>query len=291
MATPSVSRFLDGLFAGKPEWFVALICLLILAVTALVDYATGTEISFFIFFGIPLVLSSWYGSTRLGYLFCILAIISWMLVDVLNRHFYSQHWIFYWNSGVRLAFFLLVAYWTSSIRSLLEQQYQLARIDGLTGCLNSAAFNERCEFVFSMTQRFGQPVTLSFIDLDDFKRINDDYGHSEGDRILRQVAETMLSAVRRTDVVGRMGGDEFAILLPDTKLVDARIVFENLRHKLAQINCGDRTIGLSIGVVEFAGGHMTADHAIAWADALMYRVKKDGKGGIQYEAAGPVAAT
>ncbi|MEO7622057.1 MAG: GGDEF domain-containing protein [Gallionella sp.] len=272
------------MFSGRPPWIIFLAGLVLLVIIGLVDYITGYELSFFIFYLIPITHAAWYGNKRMGYLFCVISVSTWFYVDHASGHRYSYSLIPFWNGTVRLTFFLLSAYWVSSIKTLLLVKSKLARIDGLTGCLNVTAFKEKCDMLFKLTNRVGFPISLGYIDVDNFKPINDLYGHSEGDRVLQAISITMMQAVRGSDIVGRMGGDEFSILLPNTGIDNARIVFDGLRNKLlecARVN--NWSISFSIGVIIFPAQSGTPDKAIGLADALMYRVKNSGKNNILYE--------
>ncbi len=281
-----MKKLLDTLLAGKPAWFINLAGLLLLVLIGIVDYLTGYEISTFIFFAIPIALVSWYGGNKCGYTSALLSILIWAYVDKINGHLYTAAFIFYWNGAVRLAFFLLVAYWMSLLNFQLIKLNQLASVDALTGCLNKFAFHQKCDNLLLLSQRFKQPISLGFIDLDNFKQVNDTKGHSTGDFVLGTIANTMMKSVRHTDIVARLGGDEFAILLPNTDIDSAKTVFENLRSQLAnEVRQHQWPIGFSIGVVTFHTPSLNTDRAIGIADALMYRVKKNGKNSIAYEIA------
>lgn len=286
-----MNRYLDLLFSGRPTWFVVFAGFAMIALIGEIDYLSGYEVSFFIFYALPVMLVAWYCGTFLGYGLGVIAILTWICVDQASGHTYSHEWILFWNSAVRLIFFLLAAYLMADIRLRLMRESMLAHVDGLTGCLNAYTFNEKCDTLLPLSYRFRQPITLGFIDLDDFKHVNDTLGHSEGNRVLKAVAETMRGYIRKTDIVGRMGGDEFAILLPNTDLDNARIVFDDLRNRLLEdVRNNGWTTGFSIGVVVFFDHAISTDKAIGMADALMYRVKKGGKNNVIYEAvSGPDA--
>jgi diguanylate cyclase (GGDEF)-like protein len=125
---------------------------------------------------------------------------------------------------------------------------------------------------------------LGYIDVDHFKAVNDGYGHSEGDRVLKSVANTLTHCVRTTDVIGRRGGDEFAVFLPETDRAGAQVMFARIQKelKLTVVN-GGWPIGFSIGVAVFVALPDLIDDALKIADSLMYRVKKGGKNKLIYE--------
>jgi diguanylate cyclase (GGDEF)-like protein len=133
-------------------------------------------------------------------------------------------------------------------------------------------------------RRYGHPFTVVCIDLDNFKTVNDCFGHSTGDILLRLVARTIQQNVRATDTVARLGGDEFAILLPET----GRNVAEVIMQKVQKINLDIMRrhgwpVTLSIGVVTFMSPPSTVDEVLRLSDRLMYIAKDNGKNSIQYE--------
>ena len=163
----------------------------------------------------------------------------------------------------------------------------MAKLDGLTGVMNARAFGEAAQTILSIAARYGRPTAIGYIDLDNFKSVNDTLGHSEGDTVLIAVASILLESVRGTDLVGRLGGDEFAIFLPETTYSGAVTIFDKLRERLLK-EARERVwpIGFSIGVAVFRTAPLSVDEAIKLADALMYRVKNSGKNNILFEEFG-----
>lgn len=135
-----------------------------------------------------------------------------------------------------------------------------------------------------MAARYKHPTVLGYIDLDNFKAINDGLGHSEGDRVLQTVASALRRRIRSTDVVGRLGGDEFAVFMPEIDYAGAQKAFDGIREELMQVAASRGwPIGFSIGVAVFPGAIFTIDEAIKLADRLMYRVKGASKNNVIYE--------
>jgi diguanylate cyclase (GGDEF)-like protein len=136
-------------------------------------------------------------------------------------------------------------------------------------------------------RRYDRPFTLVCIDLDNFKTVNDSFGHSTGDMILRLVARTIQENIRVTDTVARLGGDEFAVLLPET----GRNVAETILRKVRKINLDIMQmhgwpVTLSIGVVTFKSPPCTVDETLRISDQLMYAAKNNGKDSIRYDVFG-----
>ena len=116
------------------------------------------------------------------------------------------------------------------------------------------------------------------------RTVNDAFGHEEGDRVIRTVSKILLNSVRSSDLIGRMGGDEFAVLLPETARAGAETLFQRLRDSLLEeIRGTPLLIGVSIGVAVFSAAPSNVEDAIKIADSLMYRVKRSGKNNVIYE--------
>lgn len=279
--SPFLIRLTEGWLGAASEWSRVLSYLAFVAVLAVLDYATGWELSFSFFYVAPVSLAAWYSDRRIAY--CVAALCGgvWLTADVLSGHPYSHAAIPFWNATIRSAFFVLIASLVSRIRDLLAHERKLARVDGLTGCLNPRAFAETATRLVSLARRHREPITLAYLDLDNFKLVNDRHGHSAGDDLLRIAASAMRATLRGTDLVARLGGDEFAVLLPMTGCDAAVVALEKIRDRLAAImNERGWPVTASIGAVTFLVVPDTLDEVIGAADAAMYRVKTSGKNGL-----------
>jgi len=163
------------------------------------------------------------------------------------------------------------------LRRIQDQLAQLATHDLLTGVLNARAFTERLGDELDRKRRYARPLSLLYLDLDDFKVINDSHGHQTGDAVLRLVADAIRSSVRQADAVGRMGGDEFAVLMPETDAQLADAAAQRLATGLRSIFRGSPTVTASIGVVSCTTGDATTDDLLRRADQAMYAAKRAGK--------------
>lgn len=145
--------------------------------------------------------------------------------------------------------------------------------------VKSPAFVETAAREIDRARRSGRPFSLIFADCDDFKAVNDPYGHTSGNEVLAAIARCIREAVRDVDLVARLGGDEFAVLLPETDGAAAGIVVERVRAALRQPLAGGHGISvtLSIGVATFAGNWPGVEEALREADTLMYAAKGSGK--------------
>ncbi|MDB5992886.1 MAG: diguanylate cyclase [Pseudomonas sp.] len=162
----------------------------------------------------------------------------------------------------------------------LEENRKLAETDALTATANRYRLSKCLPQEVERAQRFRQPLSLIAMDIDDFKKINDHYGHALGDAALVQVVESVKRCVRDGDLLARWGGDEFVMVLPNTLLADARALAETIRQSLASLPpVGDFQLTLSFGVVQrFEEEHQTG--LLARADQALYRSKFAGKDGI-----------
>lgn len=169
---------------------------LLVAVIGAVDYLTGYEVSFSIFYLIPVATASWYSGRRLGELICLVAASTWLLVDLTSGHEYTRVAIPIWNAAVRLGFFVIVSDLLFRLRKALELQESLARHDPLTGVMNSATFVQRGDMIGRLAARHAHSMVLAYIDLDHFKNVNDRLGHDVGDRVLKAVAAELVKRLR-----------------------------------------------------------------------------------------------
>jgi diguanylate cyclase (GGDEF)-like protein len=184
---------------------------------------------------------------------------------------------------MRLGAFLFITYFVSALRRSLEQERELARTDALTGVLNRRSYFEAADMEIKRARRHRHPFTVAYLDIDDFKEINDRSGHSAGDAALRAVAETVARNIREVDTVARLGGDEFALLLPETDEDAAEAVVARVSRSLDELTARERwPVSFSIGVVTWTTPPRTVDLMIKQADDTMYRVKNTGKNRIAH---------
>ena len=167
------------------------------------------------------------------------------------------------------------------MRDYNAQLHDLASHDPLTRVLNAGAYYRACDQQIHVSQRVHQPFAVLFIDLDHFKSINDTYGHAVGDDVLRAVAQTLQASVRRSDVMGRIGGEEFSVFLPNTQVKGAELLAENLRVAIESIHIkvdGVRLkITASIGVAAKRFNEETMQTIQQHADQAMYEAKRGGR--------------
>jgi len=166
----------------------------------------------------------------------------------------------------------------AQLHQALEREKEISRTDALTALANRRAFYEAADVERARAARYSRPVTLAYIDLDNFKHVNDSLGHAVGDELLTRVARLLKENLRFTDTAGRLGGDEFAILLPETGAQAAELVLKKLRqillHAMSERNW---PVTFSIGAATFIDNASSVNEMVQIADGLMYIVKKSGK--------------
>ncbi|HPR64471.1 MAG TPA: GGDEF domain-containing protein [Thermoanaerobaculia bacterium] len=260
-----------------------LLSLLLIGIIGIVDYVTGAELSFSIFYLIPIMVATWFGGAYAGMIIGIIGSIVWGTADVASGHQYSNPLFVYWNAAIRLGFFLLIAFLLDKVHNLLISERDLSRQDPLTGLSNSREFFEIGERERQRSMRNSSPISLIYLDCDRFKEVNDTRGHSEGDRLLYLLAGTLSLSIRATDILARMGGDEFVILLPDSRAEIASEVVQRIRDNVREtMTRHGWAVTLSMGVATFPYPCCALDEMLNMTDALLYRSKQEGRDRATY---------
>jgi diguanylate cyclase (GGDEF)-like protein len=257
---------------------------LVISLLGVVDFLTGFEVAFSFFYLIPVVLATWYLGHKEGRATAFLCTFIWAASNRLAGEFFANELIRYWNTGLRFGIFILFTELLHGLKLALLHEQTLSRTDFLTGINNRREFYDRADLEILHARRYKHPVTLALLDVDSFKHINDSLGHSEGDKLLKIIAQTISSAIRKTDIVARMGGDEFAIILPNTDPNGARHTLEKLKVILTEkMSEAKLPVTFSLGTITFLSIPESADDMLNKADQLMYSVKERGKNGIAYQ--------
>lgn len=278
-----MERIIAFLERQSPAFTIILAMCLMVSI-GLLDYVTGNELSISVFYLLPVIMVTWFipGKT-VSWLTSILSATTWLFADVISSRTHSAGLVDYWNALVRFGFFITVAIILAALKQALHKEKELARTDSLTGAANSRLFYEIAQTEIYRAERTKQPLTIAYIDLDNFKQVNDSFGHLTGDLLLCLVVNTIKEIIRLTDTIARLGGDEFCVLLPDTGHDQAVIVVNRLRNALlAAMEINQWQVTFSIGVVTFNHPPSNVDQMIFRADQLMYSVKNGTKNASEY---------
>ncbi len=171
------------------------------------------------------------------------------------------------------------------LKKTKEKLIQMAATDELTGLANRRYFIERLTNEFDRDRRYESKYSLLIIDIDHFKNINDTYGHKTGDLVLQEAASVMKKSLRSSDIIGRIGGEEFAVLLPETEIKAALLISERVRKNVEEVkvlsNSHEIKITISLGVSQSAVEDQNVDEIFIRADTAMYNAKKEGRNRIK----------
>jgi diguanylate cyclase (GGDEF)-like protein len=253
----------------------------------IIDYFTGPEFAFSIFYLIPIFIITWYKEKWNGIIISIFATAIWLFAELAWKKDYVHPLVPYWNAIVGLGFFLIVTLLISILRDLLEQEKKMARTDFLTQTANIRSFLELANLEIHIAHRYKHPLTLAYIDIDNFKFVNDNFGHIAGNDLLCIASKTIKDNLRETDIVARVGGDEFVILLTETGVENAKVVINKIQKNLLNImNKNNWPVTFSIGLATFLNPPNSIDKMIKEADRIMYSAKNNGKNMIKSEVIG-----
>lgn len=266
---------------SRTSWVIIGFCLI--PVVFFLDIFTGNEVICTLFYLIPIAIVTWFSARLLGILAAILNAIAWAFADILSGHVYSHIAIFFWNSAVVFCIFLVLTLLLSALKNSLEQEKTLARTDYLTGAFNRRSFIDFLQMEIERSRRYKHPFSVAYVDLDNFKTVNDQFGHGQGDLVLYTVANQAKSWLRTTDICARLGGDEFAFLFPETGQEIVQIIISKIQFCLLdEMQKNKWPVTFSIGVLTCVNASHKVNEIIGLIDNLMYEVKNDGKNAIKY---------
>jgi diguanylate cyclase (GGDEF)-like protein len=276
-----VNRVMNKHTRARIVW-TALLCV---GLIGILDYKTGLDISLSLFYLGPVGIAGWYAGRKSGALVALISSLAALAGKLTEGQFYAHPWITSWNGLLHLGFMLVVVYLLDRLHVTIEKEHNLARTDPMTGLFNRRAFLEQLQYCLALAERDGEPISLAYIDLDNFKLINDEGGHEQGDRVLRLFADTLMASIRRTDVLARLGGDEFILLIVGADRAAAESLIDKARLALRQaFEFEPLKITCSIGCVIFQERLPDAEGAIKAADTLMYDIKNQGKDAVVFKA-------
>ena len=255
----------------------------IVGLLGLIDYATGNELTISLFYLIPIVLVTWVVNRDTGFFTSFVSGLTLLSAEIAAGQTYSHSIFYFLNTLIRTLFYVVIVYLMSELQQSREEEKLAARTDYVTGAVNARYFNELLQMEISRIRRYPHPITLVYVDVDNFKLVNDLFGHKIGDDVLRCIAIELKSQLRVTDTVARLGGDEFVMLLPSTRQPEARKVvskvYSNLIEQMRQRNW---PVTFSMGAVTCEFSPYSAEQLVNMADELMYEVKNSTKNDIRF---------
>jgi diguanylate cyclase (GGDEF)-like protein len=238
---------------------------------------TPPEIRFGILYIVPVLLVTWSEGIAWGIGF---AVATTALREIVAFEQLPPDTPLLWRLANAASYVVVLGVAMAGLQRLRHIQQQLSRLatnDPLTGLVNARSFAARLTQELERNRRYPRPLALLYLDLDDFKVINDSHGHQTGDAVLRLVADAMRASVRQADIVGRMGGDEFAVLMPETDSALADAAAKRLATSMRSVFKGTPTVTASIGVVSCSAPDANTDELLRRADQAMYEAKRTGK--------------
>lgn len=269
---------------SKMHKFTFPLSIIVILFLGIVDHLTGYETEISIFYLVPILWVACSSKRSYAILACLLSATVWLTADLTAGYHYPNFMVLAWNMVMRLAIFLFIALLTCGFKKELERIKTLSRIDTLTGFSNSRYFTEQARIEIKRAIRFNRPISIAYMDIDNFKKVNDNFGHDRGDNLLSLVGKIIKDRVREYDIVGRLGGDEFAVLFPETNSDQAQAAINRIQQGFNAIITKDMDfISLSIGLITYNKSLPSIQEMIKTADNLMYTAKKSGKNKVKHQ--------
>jgi diguanylate cyclase (GGDEF)-like protein len=254
-----------------------------------VDYFTGPDIGFSLFYLLPIGWAAWHLGRIPTLVLTSIASACWLGADAA---WHGMDAVVLWNAFTRLGIYAAIGELIVRVRKdrqrlaalnrqlteLLAQEQRLARTDPLTGLANRRMFEDELRRGVARSRRNSTPMAVAYFDLDQFKSLNDRFGHAAGDNLLQRIATLLAGGIRAGDVAARLGGDEFGLLL-DGGTEAARATVDRLLAQVTEVLRDDPAgkVTVSIGVACFDAPPPPAETLIDHADAAMYCAKSQGK--------------
>lgn len=270
------------------KYLLAICCLLAAVFIGVIRFLTGPEFALSLFYLLPIALATWYGGRWVGVVVSLVSAASWLIADLSMLPAFSSILIPFLNETFRLTVFLIITWILSKLKTTMDEHKALGRTDPLTAIPNRRAFYDLAEMELNKARRYQKPLSLLYVDIDNFKQINDRFGHHIGDSLLCSAAKMIKSNIRAIDIIGRFGGDEFVILLAETGPQSVALVARKIREKLLHL-MQDKNwpVTFSIGAVTFETPPDSVEQLIIAADGQMYNAKMNGKNRIHYKVVEP----
>lgn len=280
-----IVRLLRALDA-VPRWRLLSYCGGLAFAVGAVQWVAPPELSLHLFYLGPVTMASWHVGRWAGVSISALCAGLWVAARSAQAAALPiGSGLLLWDLGVLFLSFVIVANIVSTLRYLLDTERRRAERDPLTGLLNATSFADVVEHERRHLTLTPATATLAYVDLDNFKQVNDSLGHAAGDGLLRQAASVLRHSVRESDVVARLGGDEFGVLLPGASPEAARTVLAKVHAALAaELASTGLPVGVSVGAVTFTEPLHSTPAMVHLTDQVMYEAKRRGKGRLVLRA-------
>ena len=258
-------------------------CAIFIATMVWIDYTTrhGAKVS--LFYLLPISWLTWQYGRVVGLGVAAICATSWLVLDLIIGQEYSLP-VYVWNTAIIFGFFGVVVLLLVALKQSLTTAHDLAHTDYLTGAVNLRLFELLLQMEIDRYHRFQQPFILAYLDVDDFKQINDRCGHQAGDQVLKTLVTQAKCCLRLTDTIARIGGDEFCLLLPNTtQAVAESLLLRFLACYYRQLPACVMT-SVSVGVLVCQDLTRDANNFLLrkQADAVLYAVKSNTKNAIHF---------
>jgi diguanylate cyclase (GGDEF)-like protein len=279
----SIFMELEARLRRLPDPVLFMIGLTVVAAMALFKVSAGRHIPIIDFFLVPVAGVGWLARSR-WYGFGIGLVTAALSVPIATTTQGAKPGQALAAAAARFILYLVVLAVLGSLRRMQAEREAEARTDHLTGVANLRGFLEAAAAELERSRRYDRHLSLVYLDVDDFKSINDRFGHEEGDHVLRTVGSVLLRLVRSVDTVGRIGGDEFVVLAPETDAQSVQSLVQRIRAEIAGIRADDgQAVTCSIGLVTFGCTPASVSDLLRSGDRLMYRAKAGGKDRVESE--------
>jgi diguanylate cyclase (GGDEF)-like protein len=271
----------ETLQKGSPL-FLSVIGIALVSLVGMADYLSGNKINVSLFYLVPIVLVTWAVNQTTGLFLSILSALSWLAAESTGITDTNLS-VYFWNTFIHAGFFITVTYLVAKLQKARREERRAARTDFISGAVNARYFNELLQMEIDRIRRYPHPITVVYIDIDNFKLVNDLFGHSMGDEVLRCIVHELKSQLRSTDIIARVGGDEFSLLLPSTRQPEAEVVLSKVRpNLLAAMQRRNWPVTFSMGAVTCVTPPYSVEQIINMADELMYEVKNSTKNDVRF---------
>ena len=280
----SLTRILIEAFMNPGNWIkkqskftIFTLALALFLLDEYLDYITGPDLNLSFFHIVPIFLIVWNSGLFAGVVYSVFCTFVIEGVSAYPEgHGFTN--IEYFNAFANLVFFVAFSYVLNRLNKNLDMVTQMAERDGLTNLLNFNSFYQRADQEMKTAERQGQPLTVVYFDVDNFKQINDSFGHGEGDEVLKLIGSTLNDKLRKNDLRARTGGDEFALLLPELSFEQAKTTIPEIFGMLSRVmRENNKNVTFSVGAVTYLMSPNSVKEAIGAADKLMYQAKMNGK--------------